>query len=469
MDRKCQVTREGQIIGEHDEPTMLALLNAGALRLTDCYWHAGMTAPVSLADYLCRRDRRSWLRQPYTWFLITLPLAAASFALMLGASFKPAVSETPRMVVDHAAPQSSDEVRRAIPLIRGRLEVNASASGPVFPQATVQNLAVHSRVAVVAFDNHQQPMRLASGVVVADGMAVLTSLGAVAGAAQVELHLPNGDILVPSAVIADEEVAFLALPAAAVPVRWASEGLKAQSSACVVNHPLGSAPSSDVVKIESVIAGAQRVHYTLDGAFPSSAEGSAVLNAAGDLAGVLIDPAEGRVLRAADARVLLQEGTPRRLSSLAGLHQTPVTWPIAIGEAQVVDGRVAITVRSQSLDPVHRITLHLRCYASPPEKAEVQMLETQLNYAAVQSGMNGDEATPEAVVVRQALREITARLELARERWKAAIATARMQVLRSELQVIECDLQPGATQRLLLEVNAASNWSAEVTVLEAVM
>lgn len=470
MSRKCQVTRNGEVIGKHDEPTMLALLNAGALRLSDSYWHPGMDEPVTLADYLCRVDRRSWLKPPRVWLLLSVPCAVIAAALIMAAK-TPHTSSKAAPVHRVVSPPAEEqpEIRRAIPIIRGRFEASARDDGIDYPQHTVERLATHSRVAVLAFDDKQQPLGLASGIVVGDGYQVLTATDAVAGASRVEIHLANGDIVVPKAALIDEEVTVFTLTRTAVPVRWADEPIITGTAVALLNHPLGEAPGSAVQRVQTIVAGSQRVHYELDSVFAPSTAGSAMLNAAGELVGILVDPANGRVLRAADARLLLQQGKAGPVSALAARQRSAIEWPLTVSEAEIHDGQAVVTLRNQCSETLNRVVLHLRSYALPPESDEVRQLEDKLRYAAVQSGQSDADNTPEALASRQVLREVTTRLESARQRLKSALAAAREKPLRSEVQIIECDLAPGSVQRVILEVNAASNWGVDAFVLEAVL
>lgn len=470
MQRRCQVTRDGEVIGEHDEPTMLALLNAGALRLTDSYWHSGMKSPVTLADYLCHR-RDSWLRPPRVWLLLALPCALIVSLWLTGHQAKPvpAIATLPVHREKPPIAQPQHEIRRATPIIRGRFEASLSDDGIHYPQHTVERLASHSRVAVIAYDAKQHPLGLGSGIVIDDGHAVLTATEAVAGASRVEVQLANGTTLEPTTASIDDEFTILKLPSIAVPVRWAEQPISAQAAVALCNHPLGESPGSAVQVVQTIVSQSKRVHYALDAAFAPSTAGSAMLNAAGELAGVLVDPANGRVLRAADVRALMKSIKAQPVASLASRARSSIDWPLAVNQAEIVDGKAVVTLRNDSGETLHRIVLHLRSYALPPEASEVRKLEEQFRSAAVQSAQHTDEITPEALALRQVLREVSTRLEAAQERLRAAMTTAREATLRSEIQVIEGDLAPGTVQRVVLDIQAASNWGVVATVLEAVM
>ena len=45
-----QVSRNGNLLGCYDHPTLLALLHSGTLRIDDHYWHEGMVEWRQLVD-----------------------------------------------------------------------------------------------------------------------------------------------------------------------------------------------------------------------------------------------------------------------------------------------------------------------------------------------------------------------------------------------------------------------------------
>lgn len=466
MQRTCQVTRDGEIIGKHDEPTMLALLNAGALRLSDTYWHPGMRQPASLADLLCHRQAVPW-RKLVPWVLFGTAILSILVALLANASPKAAPPPSSHDSMDASSTARPDEIRRGVPVIVGRFEASSSEDERAFPLPSVSRIAMHSRVAIIAFDHKHHSLRLSSGVVVDDGSVVLASMSAIAGAHRVEIHLANGSIVTPDTMLADDDIAVFRLAKPSVPVRWGEGMLALQSPVALAPHPLGNQPTT-TAHIRDHDAGAVRVHYLIDKSLPATADGSAVLDSAGDLAGVVVDAMEGRVLRAADIRMLVAKGTFIALTPLASNSATPQPWPLSASEAEIVEGEAFVTLHNQGGETLHRIVLHLLCYPTPSEAIAVHELEARLRYAAVQSGSLDGETSPEAVAVRQTLREVGVQLDQAQLRLREARELARSQPLRSEIQVIECELPAASRQRIALAVNAASHWSVEVTVLEAV-
>lgn len=467
MQRTCQVTRDGEIIGKHDEPTMLALLNAGALRLSDTYWHPGMNQPASLAELLCHHKTILW-RQLVPWILFGTAILTILVALLADASHKTAPSPSPHDSMAAPSPAPHDEIKRGVPVIRGRLEANSGSDERAFPLPAISRIAMHSRVAIIAFDDKHHPLRLSSGVIVDDGSVVLTSMTAVAGAHRIEIHLADGSIVTPVGLLADEDIASFKLAKPSVPVRWAEGMLGLRSSVAVVPHSLGNQPSACTALILHHDAGPVRVHYLIDRTMAASADGSAVLDSAGDLAGVVVDATDGRVLRAADARVLLMKRQFGDLTPLSTRLVTPQPWPLLASESEIVNGEASVTLHNQSGEALHRVVLHLLCYPTPSEAATVRELETKLRYAAVQIGSLDGEMSPPAVAIRQTLREVGVQLDQAQIRLREARVLARSQPLRSEIQVIECELPAWSKQRIALAVNAASHWSVEATVLEAV-
>ena len=468
MQRTCQVTRNGEIIGKHDEPTMLALLNAGALRLSDTYWHPGMRRPASLADLLCHRKAFRW-QQVLPWLLSGIVVLSFLWALLAKASTQasPAPSHQEESIASSTAHHA--EVKRGVPVIHGRFEASSSEDTRPFPLPSVTKIAAHSRAAIIAFDSHHHPFRLSSGVIVDDGSVVLASMRAVEGAHRIEIHLADGSIVAPLSLLADDDdVAAFKIAKPSVPVRWAAGVLAVPSQVALTPHPLGSQAAATTALIHHRDAGPVRVHYQLNKAMPVTADGSAVLDSTGDLAGIVLDAEEGWVLRAADARALVSQGSFSPLSELAARPPSAPTWTLSASEAEIVDGEAFVTLRNQGSESIHRVVLHLLCYATPSEDAIVQALEAKLRYAAVQSGSLDGETSPEAVAVRQTLREVTLQLDQAQARLRDARRRACAQPLRSEIQIIECDLPSTALQRIALAVNAASNWSVEVTVMEAV-
>ena len=467
MQRTCQVTRNGEIIGKHDEPTLLALLNAGALRLSDTYWHPGMRQPASLADLLCHRKTFPW-RQALPWLAFSAVIISILGVLVAKASPKTPASSSSKVTLTDSSTRLRDEIRRGVRVIRGRFEASSNKDERTFPLPSVSRIAMHSRVAIVAFDANHHPLRLSSGVIVEDGSVVLTSMQSVAGAHRIEIHLADGRIISPVSLLADEDIAAFKLAKPSVPVRWAEGMLAASSSVAVTPHPLGNQSAGNTAHIRQHDAGAVRVHYLIDKSLPATADGSAVLDSAGDLAGVIVDAMDGRVLRAADARVLLAKGKFSEFTPLSALSATPQPWPLSTSEAEIVDGEAFVTLRNQGGETLRRVVLHLLCYPTPSEATAVHELENKLRFAAVQSGNLDGETSPEAVAVRQTLREVSVQLDQAQVRLRSALTLARSQPLRSEIQVIEGELPAAALQRIALAVNAASHWSVEITVLEAV-
>lgn len=467
MQRTCQVTRDGEIIGKHDEPTMLALLNAGALRLSDTYWHPDMRQPAPLADLLCHRKTFPW-RKLVPWLLFGMATLSILATLVVKASPKTTSSASSQESSASSGTALRDEIRRGVPVIRGRFEARSSEDERAYPLPSVSRIAMHSRVAIIAFDHKHHPLRLSSGVIVDDGRVVLASMPAVAGSHGIEIHLADGNIVTPVAVLGDKDMAVFKLAKPSVPVRWANGMLSSSSPIAVAPHPLGNQTRAIPASIQRHDAGPVRVYYGIDQSFPVSADGSAVLDSAGDLAGVMVDAMEGRVLRAADARAFLAKGTFGALSSLAAHPAIPHTWPLSASEAEIVEGEAFVTLHNQGGETLHRMVLHLLCYPTPSEAAAVRELEAKLRYTAVQSGSLDGETSPEAVAVRQTLREVGMQLDQAQLQLREAREAARSQALRSEIQVIDCELPAASRQRIALAVNAASHWSVEITVLEAV-
>ena len=466
MQRTCQVTRDGEIIGKHDEPTMLALLNAGALRLSDTYWHPDMRQPAPLADLLCHRKTFPW-RKLVPWLLFGMATLSILATLVVKASPKTTSSASSQESSASSGTALRDEIRRGVPVIRGRFEARSSEDERAFPLPSVSRIAMHSRVAIIAFDHKHHPLRLSSGVIVDDGSLVLGSRPAIAGAHRIEIHLANGSIVTPDSMLADDDIAVFKLAEPSVPVRWAEGMLALQSPVALAPHPLGNQPTT-TAHIRDHDAGAVRVHYLIDKSLPATADGSAVLDSAGDLAGVVVDATEGRVLRAADIRMLVTKGKFIALTPLASNSATPQPWLLSASEAEIVEGEAFVTLHNQGGETLHRMVLHLLCYPTPSEAAAVRELEAKLRYTAVQSGSLDGETSPEAVAVRQTLREVGMQLDQAQLQLREAREAARSQALRSEIQVIDCELPAASRQRIALAVNAASHWSVEITVLEAV-
>jgi hypothetical protein len=463
MPDKFQVLRGDAVIGEHDEPTLLALLNAGSLRLSDRCRRDDEETPTTLADLVCRSSSRSRWQQ---MFGLTLLLGLVVVVLLASRSHDvqavPAIHQ-PTNTVPTVVASDGTEIRRGVPVITGHIEFG---DGIVFPRATVNQLASHSRVTVLGLDAAGSPCTLASGFVVDDGNMVVTSLSGVASATNIELHLPDGRIERPATVMMDREakVAFFPLTQPGVALRWAATALDEGMATLIAGHALGINEDGFVLRIAGVQRGERRVHYQFSHSLPPSYAGSAVLDAAGDAGAILIDPLEGTALRAADVIASIKmtsHAEPiRSLASLPRPHALP---KVAVIESQVRGSNIVTLLRNETGATVHKALLEIAYFTAPPEALIVQTLESQLREAAAQaSALDGTDGA----AARQRLREITTQHEAARQHLRAVLAASARHCQRRELHAIECDLAPGSPCSVALPADAGTGSSVIVTVLE---
>ena len=227
MSQKFQVMRNGAVIGQHDEPTLAALLNAGALRLSDTYWHRSMGAPRTLAEFLCTGpSKRRWVRRLAVAGVVVAGLSLGAVGwqkLSRSAPGKPQIVTKAKKLDDGLG---GYEIRRGQAVMLGSFEASLNDEPP-FPQAAVEALAAHSRVAVLTLDAQGQPRGVSAGFVAGDGSQVVCSLAAISNADGIELRLVDGTTSRPTSVIIDQDsgVAVLPLPHSSVPLRVAQEPL----------------------------------------------------------------------------------------------------------------------------------------------------------------------------------------------------------------------------------------------------
>lgn len=465
MSEKFQVLRGDAVIGEHDEQTLLALLNAGSLRLSDKCRRDERDSPTSLAEWVCRSSssRTRW-RYLVGATVLTGLIAVIILASRTGENDSSSLVQS--AVASHPNESSTEgaEIRRGLPVIRGRIEFGGGMS---FPRATVNQLASHSRVTVLGLAASGSPCALASGFAVDDGHTVVTSLNGVAGATSIELHLPDGRVERPANVRIDREarVVIFTLVQSVVALRWASSALDEGSASFIAGHALGVNEDGLVLRVANVLRGERRVHYQFAHALPPSYAGSAVLDHTGDAVGLVIDPDEDRALRSADVIAAINAGTaPEPIASLAAVLGTGVLPRVAVIESQVNDGGVVTLLRNETGATVRKALLDITLFAAPPEAKIVQGLEAQLREAAAHAGrIEGADGAN----ARQRLREITAQLEAARQRLHAALAAAAVSPrVHRELHAVECEWAPSTPCRVALPADAGTGAGVMVTVLE---
>ncbi len=458
------VQRNGQPIGEHDEQTMLALLNAGALKLTDTYLGRGMAQAEPLASLF--GDGLRW-RVWTAWFLASAlgVLVALSFLVPVQSHQRP-----PRLI-----PAGGQRVRagneappRGVPVIRGSI---VGSSHPAFPFQRVESCASHSRVAVLALDGGEAPIGFGAGFIVGQGDQVVTTLKVVSGASAVELRFANGQCERATGVTVDEEtgLAVLRLGHAGIPFAWSENAPWSGQELFIAGNVLSSLPA--LAQVRSAMPGKKYVCYKLDTGFASSFNGSAVLDAAGDVCAVVAEPESGLILRGADIRGLLQGRSVQSMGVLAMLPPHQATSPIAVDSAEIEDGRLMVQLRNTGARSVNQVLLHIRYHELPREAGEVIDLERELAAIAVEaSTLEYDEPGSDLYFQRrQQLREVTARLEAARCKAQVALQSARQRVYRTDVLSIEAALPPGLPQRITIEAEAGSRWGAVVTVLDVTL
>jgi hypothetical protein len=140
--------------------------------------------------------------------------------------------------------------------------------------------------------------------------------------------------------------------------------------------------------------------------------------------------------------------------------------PVEVSATSISDGNLVTSLRNISGSPVHGALLHVTYFPTPPEAEEARELEARMRALAVQASLIEDDNTDEARANRQSLREVNAQLESAQKRLSAAIAAASLHPPRQDFHIVQCELQPGIPQSVELDVNAGTQWSASVTVLD---
>ncbi|MDB6117776.1 MAG: Trypsin-like serine protease [Verrucomicrobiaceae bacterium] len=458
------VQRNGEAIGDYDERTMLALLHAGGLRLTDTYQASHMATAEPLSDLISGKSE---------WPTRLLPL----LVVITGLGFVATVAwvatrlPTPSHMIKASGQRAepAEEIHRGYPVLHGTLTASARAAPATFPFERVEHRAVHGRVAILALDEQEAPRNFGSGFLTQDGLHVVTALSVVRGAGSVEVWFENGR-RVPAAnfiINPEKDVVVLGIADPGVGLDWSSKDPAVGEELVVTGNGLLPAPSLSHVQESEDDNG--HMHYTLDTPLPPSFAGSAVLNAMGDTCGVVIQPETGLVLCAADIRALLADHKPVPMETLAHLPSKPAGTPVVVDSAVIEDGELVMQLRNTSGATVNRALLYIRFHDLPPQSDETASLERQLAVTAVEVCTLEIEApTSERYFqIKQELRQITTKLEALRHLASAAIVPARQRLHRTDVVAVEATLPPGLPQRLAIATEAGSAWGATVSVLDA--
>ncbi len=446
-----QVQRNGKLIGIFDEATVHALLNAGTLRATDTFAMGGGLETAPLASLVKGRVRtRAWLVGGAVLLTITCLVVAAFRGGKNAASFVPMVSAAGRRA------ETTEEVHRGSPMIKATLVASSHARPPEFPFQRVENRALHGRVAVLALDDKEQPLSFGSGFVMEDGAHVATARSLIEGAAAVQVWFGSQAMSKAADVRLDAaaNVAVLGLEETKVGLSWANADASPKQDLFIAGNALQPLPV--VVQMP-------------ENFLPASYAGAAVLNTTGDVCGMVTRPEEGTLVGGAAIRHLLGQQPPTSLATLAGqpAHRMPA--PVVVDSAEIEDGELVMQMRNTGAVPATHAVLRVRYHDLPPEAGETASLERQLAATAVElcTLELEDPASDQYLRKKQEMREVTARLEARRQIAAQALKAARLNPCRSEILAIDALLPCGIPQSVTIATQAASNWGAEVVVLDA--
>ena len=458
------VQRNGKIIGDYDERTLIALLNAGTLRATDTYRSQSMPQWAPLANLLGTESGRRAKVIGVLLAILGLGLAAA----VVGVSSAP--RNQPRMMeAGGHRPGLVEEVHRGYPVLRASLSASNHLSPPTFPFQAVDGKASHGRVAVLALDGKDGPQHFGSGFVTEDGRHVVTALSVVKGASVVEIWYGGQRQERAAGVIVDAEagLAVLVITAPETGLPWSSTAPAEGVELFCASHALVPLPA--LATVQTSLPQERHVFYKLDRPLAASFLGSAALNAAGEVCAIVTQPETGTLLRGADIRQLLDHHPAVAVSTLASLSADATPSPVVVDSAGLEGGELVVQLRNTGSSTVNHALLHVRYHDLPPEAGETASLERQMAATAMEvSTLEFDAPSSDQYFQKkQELREITARLEAQRQLVATALAPARQRIYRTEVLVVDATLAPGIPQRLTIDTEAASNWGASVTVLDA--
>ncbi len=453
------VQRNGQAIGDFDERTLLSLLNAGTLRITDTYRARGMRAPEPLASLVGAPSARRAQALRLLAAIASLGMVAA----MIGMGIQQ--TERPRMIeASGARAEPGEEIHRGYPVLHGTLMAGTQPALPDFPMQRVEQRAMHGRVAVLALDDKGTPVNFGSGFLTQDGLHVATALPLIKGAGSVEIWFENGRRVPATNVILEAEtgVALLGIAEAGVGLDW-SAAEPAEGEELFVAGP-ALLPSPVLARWQQAEPGSYKLATPLAASFL----GAAVLDAGGDICAIVSQAETGTLLRSADIRPLLDKHKPEPISALAHLNAEPARLPVVVDSAEIEDGELVMQLRNTSGQAVSRALLHIRYHDRPPQADETASLERQLAATAVEVCTLEIEAPTSDLYLhkKQELRQVTAELEALRRLAPALLAPARQRLHRTDVVAVEATLPPGIPQRLTISAEAGSAWGVEVTVID---
>ncbi len=180
---------------------------------------------------------------------------------------------------------------------------------------------------------------------------------------------------------------------------------------------------------------------------------------------------EGLLLGGADICRLLRDKPSKPAATLASLPLVPTApQPVVVDSAQVDDGQLIVQLRNTGPVPISKALLHIRYHELPREAGETLELERELASIAAEVAVEMDEPDSDRCFQKkQQLREITARLESMRRTAAGPLRASRQRVFRVDVLCVEASLPPGLPQRIVIDAQAATNWGAMATVLDAAM
>ncbi len=456
------VQRNGKAIGDYDERTLLALLHAGGLRLTDTYQSPQMRKAEPLSDLIgAKSEGRARL--------LRLLVVATGLGFVATVAWVATRPPTPPHMIKAGGQRAepAEEIHRGYPVLHGTLTASRSSAPAAFPFERVEHRAAHGRVAILALDGQDAPLHFGSGFLTQDGLQVVTALSVVQGSGSVEIWFENGRrVPAVNAIIEPEKgVVVLSITEPGVGLDWATEVPPAGEELFVAGNGLLPAPS--LTHVQEGLGG--NPPYKLDTPLPPSFAGAAVLNTMGDACGVVIQPAAGLILRPADIQPLLANHASVSMEALAHLPSRPAATPVMVDSAVIEDGELVMQLRNISGATVNRALLYIRFHDLPPHSEETASLERQLAATAVEVCTLEIEApTSERYFqMKQELRQVTAKLEALRHLASAGMAPARQRLHRTDVVAVEATLPTGLPQRLTIATEAGSAWGATVSVLDA--
>ena len=361
-----------------------------------------------------------------------------------------------------------EETRRGFPVFRSTIVAGNHSTAPEFPVAKVETRVARGRVSILALDDESHPLGFGSGFVTEDGMHVATALPLVKGASAVQIWFDGRPHTLAQDVMVNEtlDLAVLGLADPKAGILWSSARISAGVELYVAGHALQPLP------IVAQVTGIDHEGklFVLDGALPSSFLGAAVVDSSGALCGMITQLETGRFLGSAEFQKHVTEGKPQPIATLEAFDSEPLPKPVTVDSAEIEDGQLVMQMRNTSGTTIHHAVIYVQYHELPAAANELESLQAQVADLAVEvCDLELEQPQSERCVLQKSLlRKVTAQLEAQRRLAAEAMQEARKQVRHTDVLALNAELPHSIPQQVMLTVNAASNWGAVVTVLDAV-